>query len=160
MEKLLNDYLCGVGTYRVYVQMSQITYQPEVLNGNSLFLSLSLAQLMRQWIVQRLTLVSHKSLNKNWTKQPQFNNDNGSEWRRLPKMYFKCYALIGPLEPRGVNSHRYEDNIQLMILITREARPWLYKLQTTWLLSLSLWLLGLLFPALVQVVWNPNRLSN
>lgn len=53
---------------------------------------------------------------------PQFNNDNGSEWRRLPKMYFKCYALIGPLEPRGVNSHRYEDNIQLMIFITREAR--------------------------------------
>ncbi len=53
-------------------------------------------------------------------------------------MYFKCYVLIGPLEPRGVNSRRYEDNIQLMILITREAWLWLYKLQTTWLFSLSL----------------------
>lgn len=134
----------------------------EVINGKFSFLSLSFAQLMRQWIVQQLTLVSHKSLSKNWTKHPRFNNNNGSEWRQLPKMYFKCYALIGPLEPRGVNSRRYEDNIQLMILITWEPWLWLYKLQTTWLLSLSfsLWLLALLFPALVQVVWNPNRLSN
>lgn len=45
----------------------------------------------------------------------------------LPKMYFKCYALIGPLEPGGVNSRRYEDNIQLMILITGEPWLWLYE---------------------------------
>lgn len=63
-------------------------------------------------------------------------------------MYFKCYALIGPLEPRGVNSRRYEDNIQLMILITREAWLWLYKLETTWLLSLSLSLIvGFIVPS-------------
>lgn len=55
-------------------------------------------------------------------------------------MYFKCYALIGPLESRGVNSRRYEDNIQLMILITRKPWLWLYKLQTTWLRACSLFL--------------------
>lgn len=34
--------------------------------------SLPLAQLMRRWIVQQLTLLPHKSLNENWTKHPQF----------------------------------------------------------------------------------------
>lgn len=53
-------------------------------------------------------------------------------------MYFNCYALNGPLEPRGVNSNHYEDNIKLMILITGELSPWHYKLWTTWLLSLFL----------------------